>query len=120
MVKHDVEQRRPRGGAAQGRKRRTLSTLATQATPALTLTSGTWYEGKVVVDNDPNDANLQQLRFWVDTDGDGDYSDETTLLTSTAVDDVWSAGYVGLYRAGGGSAIQQYDDVKIDNPGTPY
>ena len=38
----------------------TLNTLATSST-ALTLTSGTWYEGKVVVDNDPNDANLQQL-----------------------------------------------------------
>lgn len=35
------------------------------------------------------------------------------------MDDVWSAGYVGLYRAAGGSAIQQYDDVKIgyDNNG---
>jgi hypothetical protein len=38
----------------------TLSTLAT-ASSALTLTGGTWYEGKVVIDNDPNDANLQQL-----------------------------------------------------------
>jgi hypothetical protein len=46
----------------------TLSTLAT-AGSALTLTSGTWYEAKVVLDNDPNDANLQQLRFWVDTLG---------------------------------------------------
>ena len=26
---------------------------------------------------------------------------------------VWSAGLVGLYRAPGGSAAQQYDDVKI-------
>jgi RHS repeat-associated protein len=96
-----------------------LSTLVTSAS-ALTLTNGTWYEAKVVLDNDPNDANLQQLRFWVDTDGDGDYSDETTLITTTAVDDVWSAGLVGLYRAASSSgAIQQYDDVKIgyDNNG---
>ncbi len=97
----------------------TLSTLATSAS-ALTLTSGTWYEAKVVIDNDPNDANLQQLRFWVDTDGDGDYGDETTLITTTAVDDVWSAGLVGLYRAASSSgAVQQYDAVKIgyDNNG---
>lgn len=51
---------------------------------------------------------------WVDTDGNGDYSDETTPLTSTTVDDVWSAGYVGLYRAASTSgALQQYDDVRI-------
>ncbi len=46
-------------------------------------------------------------------DTDGDYADETMLITTTAVDDVWSAGYVGLYRAAGGSSLQQYDDVKI-------
>lgn len=57
----------------------------------------------------------QRLRFWVDTldtlpprqrqaDGDIDYSDETAQITSTAVDDVWSPGYVGLYRAAGGSS----------------
>jgi hypothetical protein len=44
-----------RSAACQG-----LNTLVTSGT-ALTLTSGTWYEGKVVVDNDPNDANLLQL-----------------------------------------------------------
>jgi RHS repeat-associated protein len=42
----------------------------------------------------------------------GDYSDEVAQITSTAVDDVWSAGYVGLYRTGG-SALQQFDDVKV-------
>ena len=31
----------------------------------------------------------QTVRFWVDTDGDGDYSDETTLLNSNGVDDTW-------------------------------
>jgi len=66
----------------------TLTSLASSGT-TLSLTSSTWYEGKVVIDNDPNNANLQQLRFWVDTDNDGDYSDETTLLTTTAVDDDW-------------------------------
>ncbi len=29
------------------------------------------------------------------------------------MDDVWSAGYVGLYQAAGGASVQQYDDVKI-------
>ena len=89
-----------------------LTSLASSGT-TLSLTSSTWYEGKVVIDNDPNNANLQQLRFWVDTDNDGDYSDETTLLTTTAVDDDRSAGYVGLYRYPGGSSVQQYDDLKI-------
>jgi RHS repeat-associated protein len=90
----------------------TLSTLVT-AGSALTLTSGTWYEAKVVVDNDPNDANLQQLRCWVDVNGNG-YGDDSALITTTAVDDVWSAGLVGVYRAASSSgALQQYDDVKI-------
>jgi RHS repeat-associated protein len=96
----------------------TLSTLVT-AGSALTLTNGTWYEAKVVIDNDPNNADLQQLRFWVDVNGNG-YGDDSPLLTTTSVDDVWSAGLVGLYRAASSSgAIQQYDDVKIgyDNNG---
>jgi hypothetical protein len=35
---------------------------------------------------DPNSSS-QRLRFWVDTDQDGDFSDETTLLDTTAIDD---------------------------------
>jgi hypothetical protein len=95
----------------------TLSTLATAGT-ALNLTSGTWYEGKVVIDDDPGNSALQQLRFWVDSDRDGNYADETTLITTTAVDDAWSGGYAGLYRTGG-SSLQQFDDVQIgyDNNG---
>ena len=54
----------------------------------------------------------QRLRCWVDTDQDADFSDEVTLITSTTVDDDWSAGCVGLFTYGGG-AIQQYDDLKI-------
>ena len=98
-----------------------LTTLVTSGT-ALSLTNGTTYEAKVVIDDDPNNSALQQLRFWVDTDGDGDYSDETTLITTTTVDNTWSAGYVGLYRAAStNGAIQQYDDLKIgyDNKGSP-
>jgi RHS repeat-associated protein len=79
----------------------------------LSLTADTWYTAKVVVDDDPQNAALQRLRFWVDTDNDGDWSDETTLITSTAVDDDWSAGYVGLYKGAGDSTVQQFDDVKL-------
>jgi RHS repeat-associated protein len=95
-------------------KREADGALTTLATAGLgyALTSGTWYEGKIVIDDDPGNSALQQLRFWVDTDGDGDYSDEIASITTTAVDDVWSAGYVGLYRTGG-SVLQQFDDVKV-------
>jgi len=62
--------------------------LATSGT-ALNLTPGTWYTAKVLVHDDPNNASLQRLRFWVDSDGNSDFSDETTLIDSTAVDDDW-------------------------------
>jgi len=42
---------------------------------------------------------------------DADFSQETKLLTTTAVDDIWSAGCVGLYRYPGGSSIRQYDEL---------
>ena len=43
------------------------------------------------------DSSLQQLSFWVDTDGDEDWTDETTLLTDTTrIPGTWSAGFVGL------------------------
>ena len=29
------------------------------------------------------------------------------------MDDVWSAGYVGLYRAAGGTSAQEFNDVNI-------
>jgi hypothetical protein len=87
-----------------------LTTLSTSGT-ALSLTSDTWDEAKVVVGFG---VTGQRLRFWVDTldtpaprqgqaDGDSDYSDEATLLDTNTVDDVWSAGYAGLYRHAGGS-----------------
>ena len=76
----------------------------------MSLTRNKWYEAEVLIDDDPNDANLQQLRFWVNTGGG--YG--SPLITTTVVDDVWSAGYVGLYRAASTTgAVQQYDDVKI-------
>ncbi|MEW6253923.1 MAG: hypothetical protein AB1716_25030, partial [Planctomycetota bacterium] len=58
----------------------TLSSL-TMGGSALNLTTNTWYEAKVVVD-DPNSDGAQRLRYWVDTDGDGDYADETVLINT--------------------------------------
>ena len=66
-----------------------------QSGSTVSLASGNWYTAKVVVDDDPNNAALQRLRFWVDTldtlsgvkgrpDDDGDYVDETTLMDDTA------------------------------------
>ena len=80
-------------------KRESDGTLTSLGTGSLlmSLTSGNWYEAKVVIDDDPGDRDLQRLRFSVDTDDDGDYGDEVTRITSTAVDDTWSAGQVGLY-----------------------
>ncbi|HUU95281.1 MAG TPA: RHS repeat-associated core domain-containing protein [Phycisphaerae bacterium] len=103
----------PSDGKARFYKRENDGTLTTLATAAsgLGLSNGTWYEAKVVIDL--FGLASQRLRFWVDTDGDSDYSDETAQITTTAVDDVWSAGYAGLYRAAGGSSFQRYDDVKI-------
>jgi len=75
------------------------STVATSGT-VLNLTTNNWYEAKVVIGNDVMSPTNQRLRFWVDTldtlpprqgqaDGDGDYSDETTLLDTNAVDYTW-------------------------------
>jgi RHS repeat-associated protein len=89
-----------------------VTTLKTSGT-ALSLSAAMWYTGKVVVDDDPNDAALQRLRFWVDTDDDGDYGDETVLLTSTQVDDDWSGGYVGLFRGNQDTNTHQFDDFKV-------
>ncbi len=90
----------------------TPTTLAT-AGDTLSLSTSTEYEARVIVGDDPGDSTLQQLTFTVDTDRDGDYSDETAQIVTTAVDDVWSAGCVGLYRAAGGSAAQTFNDVKV-------
>ena len=81
---------------------------------SVNLTVGNWYTGKVVVDDDPNNAALQRLRFWVDTDDDGSFADETTLLSDTAyIDAEWSAGYVGLYNWWWDAVAQEFDDVKV-------
>ncbi|MCG3129270.1 MAG: hypothetical protein CHACPFDD_04191 [Phycisphaerae bacterium] len=80
----------------------------------LSLSSGNWYTAKVLVDDDTGNSALQRLRFWIDTDGDGTWSDETTLIDTTTVDDDWSAGYVGLFHGEASSAAaQEFDDVKL-------
>ncbi len=78
----------------------------------MTLTVGNWYTAKVVVDDDGSGG--QRLRFWVDTDGDGDFSDESICLTDTTyIDGTWTAGQVGLFRLTGYAVTHQFDDVTI-------
>ena len=84
------------------------------AASSVNLTVGTWYTGKVVVDDDPNNAALQRLRYWVDTDDDGDFADETVLISDVAyIDAEWSAGYVGLYNWWYAAVAQEFDDVQV-------
>jgi hypothetical protein len=44
-------------------------------TGTVALTRGQWYTSKVVIDWNPNDPSGtgQRLRFWVETDEDGDF-----------------------------------------------
>ncbi|MFO0838006.1 MAG: hypothetical protein U1D55_05720 [Phycisphaerae bacterium] len=92
-----------------------VTNLATGAN-ALSLTSGTWYSAKVVVDDDPNNSALQRLRFYVDANANG-FGDDAASLDTTAVDDDFSAGYCGLFRSNLYADTQQFDDFKlgIDN-----
>ncbi|MBL8880219.1 MAG: hypothetical protein JNG88_13960, partial [Phycisphaerales bacterium] len=94
-----------------------LTTLST-AGSALSLTSTNWYAAKVVIDNDPGNVALQRLRLYVDVAGDG-FGNDSASIDTTAADDVWSAGYVGLYCGSGGTNSQQFDDFKVgyDNNG---
>ncbi|MFH1748317.1 MAG: hypothetical protein ABIG44_14895 [Planctomycetota bacterium] len=39
--------------------------------------------------------------------------DETAQITTTTVDDEWSAGYVGLVRGRLSGDTQQFDDVTV-------
>ncbi|MCG3125607.1 MAG: hypothetical protein CHACPFDD_00432 [Phycisphaerae bacterium] len=80
----------------------------------VSLTNGNWYTGKVVVGDDLGNSALQRLRFWIDTDDDGTWSDETALLDTTTVDDDCSAGHAGLFHGHiASTAAQDFDDVKI-------
>jgi len=94
----------------------TLTTVATSGT-VLSLTSGSTYEAKVVIDTPA--LAMQRLRFWVDADGDG-FGDESAKLTDTTyIDQDWSVGMVGLYGGSRTGYDQEFDDVQvwIDNTG---
>jgi hypothetical protein len=85
------------------------------------LSSGTWYTGKVRIDDDGSGG--ERLRFWVDTDNDGTFSDETTLITDTTAADNWLGGYTGLFVGPSGTAAaQEFDNVDLwidaDSDGT--
>ncbi|MFQ5806745.1 MAG: hypothetical protein ACE5I3_09875, partial [Phycisphaerae bacterium] len=56
-----IQVRSSDGKAQLGRRKDdgNITTLATSSS-ALSLTSGTWYTAKVLVDDDPNNANLQR------------------------------------------------------------
>ncbi|MFO0838005.1 MAG: hypothetical protein U1D55_05715 [Phycisphaerae bacterium] len=92
-----------------------VTNLATGAN-ALSLTSGTWYAAKVVVDDDLGNSALQRLRLYVDANANG-FGDDSASLDTTAVDDDFSAGYCGLFRSNLYADVQQLDDFKlgIDN-----
>ena len=89
-----------------------VRTMLSTATSGLSLTTSTTYTAKVVI---TESGGAQSLDFYVDLNGDNDYLDanEHPLSSLGEVDDVWSAGHVGLYRGPAGSSIQQYDNVKI-------
>ena len=80
----------------------------------VTLTSGQWYDAKVVVHDD---SGNQVLDFYVDANQDSDFLDagEQLFDDEGAIDDNWSAGYVGL--ANWLETAQEFDDfeVGIDN-----
>ena len=80
----------------------------------VTLTSGQWYDAKVVVHDD---GGNQVLDFYVDANQDSDFLDagEQLFDDEGAIDDNWSAGYVGL--ANWLETAQEFDDfeVGIDN-----
>ena len=79
--------------------------LATGSSASLSI--GTWYDAKVVID----DSGGQRLRFWVDDDADG-FDAGDLLLTDTAyIDANWTAGYVRILHVwGGGSAVRRPDN----------
>jgi hypothetical protein len=96
------------------------SVEATSGT-ALTLTNGNWYTAKVTVDDDGSGGD--RLRFWVDTDSDGTWNDETEHFNDTSVIDDWPAGYAGLFVGPQSSAAAtEFDDVTMwidtDSDGT--
>ena len=76
----------------------------------VTLTTGQWYDAKVVVHDD---AGNQVLDFYVDANQDSDFLDagEQLFDDEGAIDDNWSAGYVGL--ANWLETAQEFDDLRV-------
>ena len=76
----------------------------------VTLTSGQWYDAKVVVHDD---SGSQVLDFYVDANQDSDFLDagEQLFDDEGAIDDNWSAGYVGL--ANWLETAQEFDDLRV-------
>ncbi|MCG3129272.1 MAG: hypothetical protein CHACPFDD_04193 [Phycisphaerae bacterium] len=59
---------------------------------------------RIVIQDDPGNSALQELQ--VDVNG-------TVRLTSTAIDDDWSAGSVGFYVKSGSGGTLSYDNFKV-------
>jgi hypothetical protein len=76
------------------------STVTTAS--VFTMTTGDTV--RCVIGDDPNNANLQELRVYVNG---------TQRLTSTGIDDDWSAGPAGLYVAAGASSAITFDNFKV-------
>ena len=76
----------------------------------VTLTSGQWYDAKVVVHDD---SGNQVLDFYVDANQDSDFLDagEQLFDDEGAIDDNWSAGYVGL--ANWLETAQEFGDLEV-------
>jgi hypothetical protein len=104
-IQHEKRRVRPEGG------RRARGTVS--------LTHGTQYSAKLLIDDDPFDNNLQRLRFWIDTNDDGNFTDSSPdelFLTTTAIDDTWDGGRFGFCRGSGvdDTVTQKFDNLVIE------
>jgi hypothetical protein len=82
--------------------RRKDGVLSTIANATLTMVNG--YTVRCAIHDDPGDSSLQELKVYVNG---------TLRLTSTAIDDDWSAGMAGLICLSAGSGTLDFDNVKI-------
>ena len=77
-----------------------LSTIATGSN--FTMTSG--HTVRCAIHDDPESSSLQELKVYVNG---------TLRMTTTTIDDDWSAGMAGLIVLSGGTTALGYDNVKI-------